>query len=257
MLHICQDSRINGSGRVARPPLESRAMVATNGKGAERPRSEAEPSGVRAPASKGAERPRSEAEPSEGRPGWSTLANALTGLRLALAPGLVGAILADAPLVGVAIFGLAVATDVADGRVARRRAEASALGGALDHAVDAAFVTAGAAALAVRGALPPLLPALIAAAFLQYALGARTPLGALRGSRLGRWNGIAYYAIVAVPLVRDALGLAWPAPPLVRAIGWLLVATTAASMADRLMRARRPRGARGSPGAGRGARSPR
>ena len=77
---------------------------------------------------KGAERPRSEAQPSEGRSSWSTLANALTGLRLALAPVLVAAILRDAPLLGAAIFALAVATDVADGRVARRRAEASPLG---------------------------------------------------------------------------------------------------------------------------------
>jgi phosphatidylglycerophosphate synthase len=187
----------------------------------------------------------------------STLANALTLARLALAPGLVAAILADLAGVAAAIFALAVATDLLDGRVARRRAEASALGGALDHAVDAAFVTAGTAALAARGALPALLPVLIAAAFLQYALDARTPAGELRGNRLGRWNGIAYYAIVAVPLARDAAGLAWPAAPLVRALGWLLVATTAASIAERLTLARAWRRARGSPGAGRGARSPR
>jgi phosphatidylglycerophosphate synthase len=188
---------------------------------------------------------------------WSTRANALTLLRLALAPGLVAAILGDAAGIGVAIFALAVATDVADGRVARGRAEASPFGGALDHAVDAVFVTAGAAALAAQGALPALLPALVAAAFLQYALDSRTREGALRASRLGRWNGIAYYAIVAVPLVRDALGLGWPAPRLVRLLGWLLVASTAASMADRFRLARRSRRARGSPGAGRAARSPR
>jgi len=188
---------------------------------------------------------------------WSTPANALTLLRLALAPALIAAILGGAAGIGAAIFALAVATDVADGRVARRRAESSALGGTLDHAVDAAFVTAGTAALAAQGALPAPLPALIAAAFLQYALDARSAEGALLGSRLGRWNGIAYYALVAVPLVRDALGIGWPAPPLVRGLGWLLIATTALSMADRLRLARRSRRARGSPGAGRGARSPR
>ncbi len=188
---------------------------------------------------------------------WSTLANGLTLLRLALVPGLVAAILGDAAEIATAIFALAVATDVADGRIARRRAEASSLGGALDHAVDAAFVTAGAAALAARDALPALLPLLVAVAFLQYALDARTPEGALRASRLGRWNGIAYYAIVAVPLVRDALGLGWPGPRLVLVLGWLLVASTILSMADRIRLARRSRRARGSPGAGTGARSPR
>ena len=183
-----------------------------------------------------------------------TLANALSLLRLALAPALVAAVLGPAPGWGVLVFALAVATDVADGRVARRRAQVTAAGGFLDHAVDAAFVTAGTAALAAQGALPPALPVLIAAAFAQYAVDARAPDGGLRGSALGRWNGIAYYALVAVPLVRDALGLGWPGPRLVLALGWLLAATTLASMADRLMRSRR---ARGSPGAGRAGRSPR
>jgi phosphatidylglycerophosphate synthase len=188
---------------------------------------------------------------------WSTLANWLTGLRLALAPVLVGAILAEAPWAAALVFGVAVATDVADGRIARRRAEASPLGGVLDHAVDAIFVTAGTAALASQGALPRLLPVLIAAAFVQYALASRTPVGGLRGSRLGRWNGIAYYVAVALPLVRDAAGLGWPAPALVRALGWLLVATTLVSMAGRLRLALRSRRDPGLPGAGRADRSPR
>ena len=188
---------------------------------------------------------------------WSTLANALTGLRLALTPALVGAILAGSPSLAALVFALAVATDVADGRVARARAEASPLGGTLDHAVDAAFVTAGSAALASQGALPLLLPVCIAAAFVQYAIDSRTAAGGLWGSRLGRWNGIAYYVAVAVPVVRDAAGLDWPAAARVRALGWLLVATTLASMASRLRRVLRSRRARGSPGAGTGARSPR
>jgi phosphatidylglycerophosphate synthase len=188
---------------------------------------------------------------------WSTLANGLTGLRLVLVPALVGAILAEAAWVGALVFGIAVATDMADGRIARRREEVSPLGGVLDHAVDAAFVTAGTAALAAQGELPLLLPVLITAAFLQYAIDSRTSEGGLRGSRLGRWNGIAYYAAVAVPLVRDAAGLGWPAPARVRALGWLLVASTLVSMAGRLRRARRSRRAPGSPGAGRAGRSPR
>jgi phosphatidylglycerophosphate synthase len=188
---------------------------------------------------------------------WSTLANWLTGLRLALVPALVAAILAEAPWVASLVFGVAVATDVADGRIARRREEDSPLGGVLDHAVDATFVAAGTAALASQGALPMLLPVLIAAAFVQYAIDSRTSEGRLRGSRLGRWNGIAYYAALAVPLVRDATGLGWPAPALVRSMGWLLVATTLVSMAGRLRLALRSRRDPGSPGAGRADRSPR
>jgi hypothetical protein len=120
--------------------------------------------------------------------------------------------------------------------------------------VDAAFVTAGAAALGARGVLPPLLAPLIAIAFVQYALDSRLmQASGLRASPLGRWNGIAYYVIVAVPVVRDALGLAWPGPGLVRALGWGLVASTLLSISDRLRLLARARGWRG---AGRAARSP-
>jgi phosphatidylglycerophosphate synthase len=183
-----------------------------------------------------------------------TLANAVTGLRLALVPALVACILADLPRWGSLVFAVAVASDFADDWLARRRAEASALGGALDHGVDALLVCAASAALAWRGVLPAPLPALVAAAFLQYALGSRTPAGGLWPSRLGRWNGIAYYVAVAVPLVRDALSLPWPGPGPVLAFGWVLVASTLISMASRLRLGRR---ARGSPGAGSTGRSPR
>lgn len=166
---------------------------------------------------------------------WATRANALTGLRLALAPLLAAAVLDGAHRTAAALFALAVATDLADGWVARRFAETTAFGGYADHAVDAVFVTAGAAALAATGALPAALPVLIALAFTQYALDSRVLASSgLRPSRLGRWNGLAYYAIVAAPIFRDALALTAPDRALVRALGWALVATTLISMVDRL-----------------------
>ena len=113
----------------------------------------------------------------------------------------------------------------------------------MDHAVDAAFVTTGCAALALVGVLPALLPALIALAFTQYAIDSRVGAARpLRGSALGRWNGIAYYAVIAVPVTRDALGLEWPGPDPVSALGWALVGTTLLSMADRLRTSRRAGG---------------
>ena len=173
---------------------------------------------------------------------WSTRANALTLLRLALAPALAWALLADEPLWAAGCFGLAVATDLLDGWVARRFDEVSPLGGLLDHAVDATLVTCGSAALAWQGLLPALLPALIAIAFLQYALDSRLfPGASLRGSVLGRWNGIAYYGVVGIPIVRDLLGLGWPGPGLLQGLGWLLVASSLASIVDRLRALRRAR----------------
>ncbi len=164
-----------------------------------------------------------------------TRPNAITSVRLLLAPVLVAAIVQDAPALSVLVFAAAVCSDFADGWVARRYGEVSDFGGVFDHAVDATFVAAGAAALAAVGVLPWPLPPLIALAFLQYALDSRVLAErGLRGNPIGRVNGIAYYVVVAVPIVRDALGLGWPGPGLVWALGWALVATTLASMLDRL-----------------------
>jgi phosphatidylglycerophosphate synthase len=175
----------------------------------------------------------------QARDSWLTRANALTCLRLAAAPALVVAIRADAFWAATAVFAFAVASDVADGIVARRFDEQSGLGRLIDHAADAVFVTAGAAALAHARVLPALLPTLIAASFFQYALDAKiAKTSGPRPSTLGRWNGIAYYAIVAIPIVRDALGLAWPGPALVMALGWLLIGSTLVSMGDRMIGSR-------------------
>ena len=183
-----------------------------------------------------------------------TPANALTLLRLLSALPFVLAVRADSPLLASLIFAFAALSDFADGRIARRRGEISPFGGFLDHAVDATFVSAGAAAQASVGTLPSALAPLIAIAFMQYVLDSQlTRSRGLRGSPLGHWNGIAYYVIVAVPVVRDALGLGWPAAGLVRALGWALAVSTLLSISDRLRLFAR---ARGWCGAGRAARSP-
>lgn len=169
-------------------------------------------------------------------PSWSTRANGLTLLRLLAAPALVAAVLTGESSAAAALFAFAVATDLADGWVARRYREVTPLGGLADHGADALFVTAGSAALASRGELPLGLPVAIAFAFSQYVLDSR-PGSRLRGSSLGRWNGIAYFVALGIPIVRDALGLGWPGPPVVRAFGWLLVATTIASVLDRFRHA--------------------
>jgi phosphatidylglycerophosphate synthase len=54
---------------------------------------------------------------------WSTRANALTLARLLIAPALAAALLAHAPGRAAVLFFMAVATDLADGWVARRYGE--------------------------------------------------------------------------------------------------------------------------------------
>lgn len=158
----------------------------------------------------------------------------LTGLRLMLAPLMASSLLGDEPQRALAIFALAVVTDLADGRVARRRNEVTALGGFFDHMTDALFVATGLFVLADRGLVTHWLAPLLLAAFAQYTFDSRALAGRpLRASRLGRWNGIAYFVALGVPLTREGLGLAFPADVWVQGFAWLLVATTIASMLDR------------------------
>ncbi len=171
---------------------------------------------------------------------WLTRANALTAARLLAAPLLALAIREGAAGAAHALFWFAVATDLLDGRVARRYGEASAVGGLLDHATDATFVSIGLLAVAWSGQTPLLLPPLVALAFLQYTLDSRALAGRpLRASRLGRWNGIAYFVLLGIPVVRDGLDLGWPPRSWTLAIGWVLVLTTLVSMGDRLLALRR------------------
>jgi CDP-diacylglycerol--glycerol-3-phosphate 3-phosphatidyltransferase len=139
-----------------------------------------------------------------------------------------------------ALFALAIATDLADGPLARARGTESALGRALDHGADFLFVDVGLAAAAAQGALPWLLPLLVAFAFGQYVIDSYWLHRAreLRMSALGRWNGILYF----VPLggaILVALGFDFLAAP-TRWVAWALVASTLASIADRALSARRP-----------------
>jgi len=166
---------------------------------------------------------------------FATRANALSLLRLLAAPALAASIALHGWLCAWLLFLLAIATDLADGRVARRYGETSHLGRLIDHAADACFVSLGTAALAWQGLLPPALPASIALAFAQYALDSRAAGSVrLRPSRLGRWNGIAYYGCVALVLAREGLGGGWPGPGWLHLGGWLLVTSTALSMGLRL-----------------------
>lgn len=162
-----------------------------------------------------------------------TLANAVSATRLLLIGPCAYAIYNDDWRTAAAWFTLAVVTDVFDGIIARRRGEVSAFGGLLDHGADALFVTIALAALAARDIVPPPLPPLVFAAFAQYVWDSDALAGApLRASRVGRWNGIGYYALVGTAVIGNALGLRWPAL-FVPGAGWLLVATTLVSIADR------------------------
>jgi phosphatidylglycerophosphate synthase len=172
------------------------------------------------------------------RPGASlphfSWANVISATRLVIVVPCVIAILEQAWLAASACFVFAVASDFGDGAVARRRGEVSAFGGLLDHGADALFVISTLAAFAALEEIPWPLPPLIAAAFLQYVWDSAALSGApLRASALGRWNGIAYYALSGVLIGGHALFPSASFDSIAYAAGWLLIASTAVSMADR------------------------
>lgn len=164
------------------------------------------------------------------------LPNLLSSSRFLLALLMPVAIMNDHWIVALGFYVLAVASDLGDGYLARARDQVTRLGGLLDHSSDAVFVTATLGALAVAGPIPAPLPVLVMAAFGQYVLDSAALKGKpLRASRLGRYNGIAYFVLAGVPVIQAALGLNVFDLAMIALAGWLLVGSTLVSMADRLL----------------------
>jgi CDP-diacylglycerol--glycerol-3-phosphate 3-phosphatidyltransferase len=171
------------------------------------------------------------------------MANALTAVRLLLVlPFAFFMARGDrgSAIVALAVWVLALITDFLDGPIARRRGTVTAFSGTFDHTTDFLFVTSGLFAGAVRGAFPWILPSLITAAFAQYFIDSYWihRHAKLRGSKLGRYNGILYF----VPACMDILirmGLRF-LEPLLSILVWLLVLSTLVSMGQRLMLSRLP-----------------
>ncbi|MGR8919017.1 MAG: CDP-alcohol phosphatidyltransferase family protein [Gammaproteobacteria bacterium] len=164
-----------------------------------------------------------------------SLPNALSASRLVLAAPQCWAVLGGRASLAALLFACAVASDLLDGYLARRSARTSRLGALLDHTADAVYVASLAAALAAAGYLPPVLAPLIALAFVQYLLDSKVHAGAgLRASRLGRWNGVAYFVAAGLGLAALHAGAGSQMAHGSMTFGWLLVASTLVSMAGRL-----------------------
>ena len=144
-----------------------------------------------------------------------TAADACTLLRLLLAPAFAVGLARAAGATGVAsaiplaICVVAMATDFADGRLARRRGVASELGRLFDHGADALFLFPGLFVLAGLGRLPFAMPAAATVAFTLYVIdGVRRGGGVttvvLTPSRSGALAGIANYGVATVGAVAVA-----------------------------------------------------
>jgi phosphatidylglycerophosphate synthase len=169
------------------------------------------------------------------------MANALTTVRLALVLPTAAAFAWSellAPGVVAILLGVAIATDVLDGPIARITGTASAKGQLFDHGTDCLFVTAGLTGTAIHGDMTPLLPALIPLAFGQYVVDSYLwhRQRQLRASFLGRCNGLLYFVpLVLVAASRlPALAVFGSFLRLAAGVlGYVLVASTAVSMIDR------------------------
>lgn len=172
--------------------------------------------------------------------------NLLTLARIVIAPVYVACVLAQDALLGWAagiLFAAAAASDVWDGRLARRFGQAGTFGRFLDHFADIGFLLAAYAAFVVRGDAPWWVPASIAAAFGFYVadslLRSAPAQPNLIGSRIGHAGGVANYVLLGVLTFNAAAELRLLPPEPVLALCALVPAYSAAAVLSRLLPAAR------------------
>ena len=165
-----------------------------------------------------------------------TLPNLVSCSRVALIPAICWTIINNHAALTIGVFMLIVASDILDGIIARRTQQETRLGTFVDHGADAFFVVSITTLFAWIGLLPWILPPLIGFAFIQYALDSRVFTGAaLRPSSIGRWNGIAYFAITGFAIIVHHASFALDLMPTLTVCGWLVAGTTAISITQRAL----------------------
>jgi len=141
-------------------------------------------------------------------PGPLTLANALTALRIVLAPVFLVLYVEGARLRALAAFAAAAATDVLDGLVARALRQPTRLGAFLDPIADKFLATCALVALAATGRLPVWLPVLVVARDLAQLAGAailRTThhVVPVAPTRIGKYATVGIAMTVVLALASD------------------------------------------------------
>lgn len=165
----------------------------------------------------------------------ASLANGLSLLRILLAAPTAWCVIEGYWLGASLLLAAAIASDMADGPIARRRSQDSAAGGLLDHSCDALFVATVLFALAFTTGLPILLPILVVVSFVQYVLDSKALSGQqLRTNKLGRANGMAYFVLLLAYLFPQAVEPGLIPKDWLHAAAWLLIGCTLLSMLDRL-----------------------
>jgi cardiolipin synthase len=155
-----------------------------------------------------AEREPRRGEPEDEAPSPYNLANALTALRIVLAPVFLVLYVEGERLRALAAFSAAAATDVLDGLVARALRQRTRLGAFLDPIADKLLAACALVALAASGGLPWWLPALVVSRDLAQLAGAallRTlhHVVPVAPTRIGKYAWVAIAATIVVALAGD------------------------------------------------------
>ena len=177
--------------------------------------------------------------PPAGNGGSVNVANGLTLLRIFLVPILVIVLLTrteGAPLLGAAIFGVAVLTDYLDGYFARRRNEVTRLGILLDPLADKLLTSAAFLSLVELDAVPAWMVMIILGR--EFLVTAFRNLAATRGlllaaSGLGKGKMVAQ--VVAIFLLLLERQWAWLHTGALVSL-WLVVVLALWSAADYFVR---------------------
>jgi cardiolipin synthase len=174
-----------------------------------------------------------------GAPSPLNRANALTGLRIALAPVFLVLYVHGDRVRALAAFAAAAATDVLDGLVARALRQHTRLGAFLDPIADKVLAASALFALAATGRLPPWLPLLVVARDAAQLVGAAVLRGLSRPvpvvpTRIGKYATFGLAVTVLLALAADfnapARAAAWT--PYVAAFGFLSAECLALSWAQ-------------------------
>lgn len=172
---------------------------------------------------------------------YAQAANAVTLLRVALTPLFVWAVWAaddgGSGWPAAILFAAIAASDLLDGRLARRFGSASNTGRLLDHGADIAFLLSAYLAYVAIGAVPWWVPAAIAASFAVYVTDSLRRSGAqprLLASRAGHVGGVANFVLIGILIGNRSLGLAWLPPAVMLALFAAVPVYSGIAIADRL-----------------------
>lgn len=128
------------------------------------------------------------------------IAHGLTGMRLAAAPPLAAALWWGYASTALVLIAVAAASDVLDGRMARRYGVASDRGRWFDHGADIAFLLAGFITLAAAGEVSYAVPLAVGGAFAVYAgdVRWRGERSSRLAGRLGHMGGVLNYVVLTI-----------------------------------------------------------